>query len=250
LTEQTDAVRGTEYVAVTDAGMELLVVNPSSGEPDGAVLLIMEAFGVNDHIKDVARRLAAEGFLVVVPDFFHRFEARQVPYSDVAQAIELCCRLSNEQLVQDVSDGIEWIECNHPGTRVATVGFCFGGRTGYLAAARLGRRLSGTVVFYGGAIASDIPVGSQPVLESSKIAAPLLALFGELDTHIPADEVDAIESALVAAGVEHEIVRYPDAGHGFHCDARPNHYDPLAARDAWSRTVAFLKTHLRERASA
>ena len=124
------------------------------------------------------------------------------------------------------------------------VGFCMGGRVTFLVAAR--RPLGAAVGFYGGGIveAGRLPL---PALANDipSMQAPWLGLFGDLDAGIPIDQVERLRAALDAdAPVDHDIVRYPDAGHGFHCDAR-DAYHPESAADGWARTLGWFDGHLK-----
>jgi carboxymethylenebutenolidase len=126
--------------------------------------------------------------------------------------------------------------------RVGIVGFCFGGRVTFLVAAR--RALGASVGFYGGGIATSgfLPFPAL-IDESATLQTPWLGLFGDLDQSIPVEGVESLRDALGGAPVATEVVRYPDAEHGFHCDARPS-YNEAAAKDAWARTLDWFGTHL------
>jgi carboxymethylenebutenolidase len=131
-------------------------------------------------------------------------------------------------------------------SRIGIVGFCFGGRVTFLVAAR--RPLGAAVGFYGGGIASKGHLPFDPLIdEATALQTPWLGLFGDADTGIPVDDVEALRAALENAPVATEVVRYPGAEHGFHCDARAS-YHPEAAKDAWARALAWFDTHLAGRA--
>jgi carboxymethylenebutenolidase len=124
------------------------------------------------------------------------------------------------------------------------VGFCFGGRVTFLVAVR--RRLGAAVGFYGGGIASQGRFAQLPPLigEAPNLNTPWLGLFGDADQGIPVEDVERLRATLDAqAPAAHDVVRYPQAEHGFHCDQRPA-YHQAAAKDAWQRTLAWLSQHL------
>ncbi|MTD52943.1 dienelactone hydrolase family protein [Amycolatopsis pithecellobii] len=209
---------------------------------DAAVIVLQEAFGVNDHIRDVTRRIAARGYLACAPDLFHRNGIGVLGYEQHAEAMPLIGAIGVDAIVTDVRavvadlaerDGI-------PAERVAVVGFCFGGRAAFTAATAIDS-LAGTVVFYGPGIAA----GPHAVLDrAGRLDAPILVHVGSEDPTIPADQVAAIDAALARLPVPAEQHVYPGSGHAFACDARPARYDSDAAALAWERTFAFLDKHL------
>ncbi|NRQ32174.1 dienelactone hydrolase family protein [Nonomuraea sp. NN258] len=224
----------------TSGGMRIYVAEPQ--EPaTRAVIVLQEAFGVNDHIQDIARRFAARGFLALAPDLFHRTGVRELAYDQHAEAMPLIGAIGPEQIVTDVRAALdESAEHGIARDRVAVVGFCFGGRAAFTAATAV-PGLGATVVFYGPGIAA----GPHAVLDrAGSITAPMLLHVGADDPTIPADQVEAIEAALTAAGIQFEQHVYVAAGHAFACDARPHMYRPDPAATAWQRTWDFLDKHL------
>jgi len=217
----------------------------------GAVIVIQEAFGVNDYIEDVANQLGSAGYHALAPHIFHRateFRAgtRTAPYGDFAKVIPLFEGLTDDGIVADVdacrrrlhdrgwSDG-----------QIGIVGFCFGGRATFLAA--IERPFGAAVGFYGGGIVTPrFPQFPALVDRTGELQAPWLGLFGDQDESIPVDDVERLRSELAGAPVDAEIVRYPDAGHGFHCDRRDAFHEPSAA-DAWTRALVWLDQHLEKR---
>ncbi len=216
--------------------------------PDGsasrAVLVIQEAFGVNEHIQDVTRRFAEAGYHALAPHFFHRTGAATAPYGDFDRVRELIEGLDDDGVLRDADAAIEYLTAEHGFTTGAlgAVGFCFGGRATFLLAAR--RDLGAAVGFYGGGIVSGDSTRFPPLVgESDRLRTPWLGLFGERDPSIPLEDVETLERALEDAPVTTQIVRYPEAGHGFHCDGR-DVYHETSAKDAWARTLEFFERHL------
>ncbi len=126
--------------------------------------------------------------------------------------------------------------------QIGIVGFCFGGRVSFLVAAR--RKLGAAVGFYGGGIAAPGGLPFPPLIgESSSLQTPWLGLFGDLDQGISIESVEDLRKALGDAPVPADIVRYPDAEHGFHCDARESYHAESAA-DGWQRSLEWFGTHL------
>ncbi|MFI6816028.1 dienelactone hydrolase family protein [Nonomuraea sp. NPDC050328] len=220
--------------------MRLYTAEPSA-PATRAVIVLQEAFGVNDHIQDIARRFAARGFLALAPDLFHRSGVRELAYDQHAEAMPLIGAIGPDQIVDDVHATLDVLRKRGiPAQRVAVVGFCFGGRAAFTAATATAD-LGAAVVFYGPGIAA----GPHAVLDrAGSIAAPLLLHVGADDPTIPADQVEAIESALIEVGADFEQHVYFEAGHAFACDARPHMYRAGPAASAWERTWAFLDKHL------
>ena len=225
-----------------DGAMDVYVATPQ-GAAKGAVIVIQEAFGVNDHIQDVTRRFAAEGYLAVAPALFHRAGGGTAPYDDFTQVMPLFEGVSDDGVLADVDATIADLEAHGiERSRIGIVGFCFGGRVTFLVAAR--RALGAAVGFYGGGIVSASGLGLPPLIgESASLQTPWLGLFGDLDTGIPVEGVEELRGALAGAPVAAEVVRYADAEHGFHCDARGSYHEP-SANDAWQRTLDWFATHL------
>ncbi|MFC4911797.1 dienelactone hydrolase family protein [Actinomadura gamaensis] len=232
----------TEWTtAETAAGpMRVYVARPDAPAAR-AVVVLQEAFGVNDHIQDIARRFAERGLLAVAPDLFHRNGAGTLRYDQHAEAMPLIGAIGADDIVTDVRAALEYLAGEGVARdRTAVVGFCFGGRAAFTAATAI-PGLAATVVFYGPGIAA----GPHAVLDRAKeIDAPLLLHVGADDPTIPAEQVAAIQDALTAAGADFVQHVYPDAGHAFACDARPHMYREEAASTAWTRTHAFLDRHL------
>lgn len=225
-----------------DGPMEVYEATPD-GEAVGAVIVIQEAFGVNDHIQDVTRRAAAAGYHAVAPALFHRAGGGTGPYDDFASLMPLFEGVSDDGVLVDVDATIAHLGAQgFTEPKIGIVGFCFGGRVTFLVAAR--RAIGAAVTFYGGGIVSKGKLRFDALIgEAGTLQTPWLGLFGDADTAIPVDDVEALRTALTAAPVATEIVRYPGAEHGFHCDARAS-YHPGAAADGWSRTLAWFGEHL------
>jgi carboxymethylenebutenolidase len=203
-----------------------------------AVLVLQEAFGVNEHIQDVTRRLAARGHVALAPDLFHRTGRSTVDYSDRSTAMQLIDAIGPEPIAIDVRAAVQYLTDVEgvPAAHCATVGFCFGGRAAFTAATAL-PGLGATVVFYGPGIAA----GPHAVLDRvSAITGPVLLLVGADDPTIPPEHIAAIRSACAAADVDLRVRVFPGAGHAFHCDARPDMYRPDAAQTAWAEALELL----------
>ena|SRR5439155_6435252 len=231
----------TVSVESADGPMGLYDAEPE-GAARAAVMVIQEAFGVNDHIEDVCRRLSAEGYRAVAPHLFHRTGDPILGYGDIAQVMPHIQGMSASGLESDLDATLAYLaDVGFEGTRVGVVGFCMGGTIAFLAATL--QALGAAVTFYGGGI-TEGRFGMRPMVELvTELKAPWLGLYGDRDQGIPVDQVEALCKAVEAADVPTEIVRYPDADHGFHCDARDSYHEQ-SAKDAWQRTLRWFDTYL------
>jgi carboxymethylenebutenolidase len=216
---------------------------PDSGSSTG-VVVIQEAFGVNDHIEDVCRRVADAGHHAVAPHLFHRAGGGTAPYGDFSKVLPLFEGLTDDAILMDVDAAVARLDAaGIAAPSTGLVGFCMGGRVSFLVAAE--RALGAAVGFYGGGIVTArFPQFPALVERSARLRTPWLGLFGDADEGIPVDDVEALRAALADAPVPTEIVRYAGAEHGFHCDVRPS-YHREAAVDGWSRTLDWFQKHLR-----
>jgi carboxymethylenebutenolidase len=219
-----------------------LSVHEPGGAPKGGVVVVQEAFGVNGHIDDVTRRFADAGWLAVAPHLFHRTGDPQLPYGDIDAVKPHMGALTPEGVLADLDAALaRLVEAGIDGSRTGVVGFCMGGTIALVTAVR--RDIGGAVSFYGGGL-SQGRFGFGPLVEeATHLRAPWLGLYGDLDKGIPVDDVERLRAAAASSGQPTEVVRYPDAGHGFHCDRRPA-YHPASAQDAWRRTLDWFDRYL------
>ena len=245
-----ETVREVVDINTSDGPMASIVYRPADGNQYPAVIVIEEIFGVNDHIQDVARRFAAEGYVAAAPDLFHRAgRLLTVPYSDMPGTAKLREGLTEDHLVGDLSAVVAYLQSSPSVSRpeVGITGYCYGGRVSYLAACRV-EGIGAAAVYYGGGIVPrpDQPVTTTPLIElTDRITCPVIGFFGGQDGGIPVEAVDRIRDTLKEKGKTADIFLYPDAGHGFFCDDREGSYNKEAAGDAWDKTLAFFHRHLK-----
>ncbi|HVC24520.1 MAG TPA: dienelactone hydrolase family protein [Acidimicrobiales bacterium] len=212
------------------------------GEPRGGVVVVQEAFGLTSHIRSICGRLADAGYLAVAPALFHRVGAPVFSYDEIAQARPLLQGLDGDEILADLGASFAYLGAEGlPIGRCAVVGFCMGGSVALVAATKV--PIGAAVTYYGGGVAES-RFGFPPLAEiAPSLAVPWLGLFGDEDASIPVDQVERLRAQSLLAPVATELVRYPDAGHGFNCDDRGS-YAEGAATDAWARTLAWLDAHL------
>jgi carboxymethylenebutenolidase len=150
--------------------------------------------------------------------------------------------LSAEGLAADVEAALDYLHgAGFADAQIGIVGFCMGGSVVVFAAAH--HALGAAVTFYGGGVSAG-RFGMPPLAElAPALKTPWLGLFGDQDQGIPVEQVEAMRAAAKNASVPTEVVRYAEAGHGFHCDARDSYHE-ASAKDGWSRTIAWFDSHL------
>lgn len=207
------------------------LVQPSGTGPFPAVLVIHENRGLNPYIEDVARRAAVEGFLAFAPDGL--FPVGGYPGND-DDGRTLQGNLDQGKLRTDLLNGARFLKSHKLSNgKLGATGFCFGGGVVNWLAATMGADLQAGVPYYGAAAET----ASVP-----KIKAPLLIQYAENDERINS-MWPAYEAALKAAGVAHEMHKYPGTQHGFHNNSTPR-YVEAAAKQSWERTVGFFRKNL------
>jgi carboxymethylenebutenolidase len=233
LVSETDERLDIEDVTYPGAKGEMkgYLAVPKEGGPFPAVIVVHENRGLNGHIKDVARRLALEGFVALAPDYLS--DQGGTP-ADEDAARGMFQQLTPEDVTANGVATIAWLK-EHPKStgKVSALGFCWGGGTvNNLAVAS--PDLLAAVPYY----------GSQPSAEDvAKIKAKVMAHYGGLDERVNAG-IPAFEEALKAAGVDYQIFVYAGANHAFNNDTSAARYHKEAADLAWQRTIDFLKKTL------
>jgi carboxymethylenebutenolidase len=209
---------------------------PKSGKGP-AVIIIQEIFGVNGHIRAVADQYAQDGYVAIAPDIFWRTQPRaELTYAgaDYDKALELMQKTNVDLAAADIGATAAALRALPEVTgKVAAIGYCFGGRLAYLAAAQGG--VDAAVAYYGGGIQNRLEV-------ASKITVPMQFHYGELDAHIPMSTVGEVKERFAGRDdVEFHI--YPNADHGFNCTDRASYHQRSAAL-AHGRTLTFLGERL------
>ena len=200
---------------------------PAVGTPRGAVVVLQEIFGVNEHIRAVVEQYAAAGFLSIAPALFDRIGRNlELGYGpeDVTQARGYMLQLDGAKALLDIGAAVNVVR--HAG-RVALIGYCWGGQLSWIGAGVL--RVQAAVGYYASRIWEKL---------DRLPACPTMLHFGERDAMIPREQIERVRAASPTA----QIYLYP-ADHGFNCAARAS-YDAPSAALAWERTQDFLKQHI------
>ena len=224
-----------ELTAVDGAKTPAYVAMPE-GQARGAIVVLQEIFGVNSHIRSVADRYAAQGYVAVAPAMFARVKPDvELGYSEEDMKAGFALKTAVEALpepgaLRDVEAAVAYAATLVPGGKIGVVGFCWGGLMTWRSACNLAS-VSAAVCYYGGGMTGE--------LEASRLAlCPVLAHFGSKDHYISLESVEAFKKAQPQAQVH-----VYDADHGFNCDQRGS-YNESAAKLAGERTLAFFAQHL------
>ena len=201
-----------------------------TGTPKAGLLVLQEIFGVNGHMRQVTDEFAARGYLALAPALFDRLQrATEIPYARFAEARDLMQQLATDDVARDLEGSVAALRAQLPnGARVGAVGYCWGGAIADLAACRTD--ISAAVSYYGRANVNWL--NEQP-------RCPVLYHFGAKDPVIPPELVQQI----CAGRPDAQAWVYPDAGHGFSCNERPEFHQPSHTL-ALERTLAFFAQHL------
>ncbi|MGH8226144.1 MAG: dienelactone hydrolase family protein [Gammaproteobacteria bacterium] len=230
----------SDWIEITPDLRAWLAKPEGANSPPG-VLLYIEAYGVTAHMRAVAERYAAAGYVAIVPDIYH---GRVFEYDDKENVMATLRSLDDRQVMRESATTLDRLIAEGASGKSAVVGYCMGGRLAFLAGLELGERLSTAVSYYGGGIGPEQDrFGRTPLIErADELGPPILLHYGGKDQSIAPAEHARVAAALSNAGKRYTMSVYPEAGHGFNCDERPS-YDNEAAAEAWELTQTFLAHH-------
>jgi len=223
-------------ICVGDCRMDIYLGAPVRETPGPAIVLMYHRGGNDAFTKSVVERLAGAGYLVAVPDIYHRCPSA-MPLSERKSL------LRDSEIVADVQATIHALRSHADvaADRIVVMGHCMGGRMALLAAGSL-PGFCGVVVYYGGSVARSWGNdGPTPFEGLRNIRCPVIGFFGDEDHHPSPEDVNRIDAELSACGIAHDFHRYPGVGHGFQ---NPTHNSPqerAAAEDSWDKTFVFLR---------
>ncbi|WP_395699209.1 dienelactone hydrolase family protein [Aquabacterium sp.] len=235
---------GEVTIPVGDFKMPAYRAAPAGKADAPVLLLVSEIFGVHEHIADVARRFAKQGYFTIAPELFVR-QGDAGAYGEVAKLLaEVVDKVPDAQVMGDLDASVAWARGQGAdASKLAITGFCWGGRITWLYSAH-NPAVKAAVAWYGrlvGARSALMP--RQPIDLAGELKAPVLGLYGGQDGGIPLESVEQMKAALAggsAAARRSAFVVYPDAPHAFHADYRPS-YRQAAAEDGWRRCLAWFK---------
>ncbi len=223
---------------VTFAGkacqLKAFVAHQSGGEPRPAVIVVQEWWGLDDHIRDVTRRLAQEGYFAVAPDLYSRQGHKVTKDPNVAG--ELMSKLDKADGIDDLLSTVAWIKTQKEANaaRIGVIGFCMGGSYAMLLPC-VSADIKAAAPFYG-----EVPPDEQ----LRDLHCPVFYAYGENDGWITRADVDRLAAALKNFNKQGEVKTYKGCSHGFFNDTRKDVYAPAEARDAWQKSLALFKQSL------
>lgn len=243
-TSSDGLVAGPVSVPVAGFAMPAYRAMPEGAGPWPILLVVSEIFGVHDHIADVCRRFARLGCFAIAAELFVRHgDAKSI--DDIPTLMStIVSKVPDAQALGDLDACVAWAaRMGGDVQRLGVTGFCWGGRMTWLYCAHNPAVRAG-VAWYGRLVGeTNERQTAMPVDVASRLAAPVLGLYGGDDAGIPLAWVETMKAALAKgsdAAKRSSIVVYPGAKHAFHADYRPN-YDVHAATDGWRRCIAFLR---------
>jgi carboxymethylenebutenolidase len=237
----------TTYAAHDGTLIETFVARPAGDELSPALVLGYEFWGMLEvpaggpHMRDVAARLAANGFIAIVPDYYAA-RGKQ----PTMEGGTIVGSPTDEESTSDLVDAVEWLTTLPyvDASRIGAIGWCGGGRQVIFLAART-PRVRAVASFYGRPVNRPNMHGPSPIDVIGQIGAPIFGAYGTADKAIPLDTVERFRDALAEAGKIAEIHIFPGAEHAFMNDRRPEGYQPETAAESWRLVIDFFNRHLR-----
>ena len=229
-------------IATPDGEMPAFLCVPIENRFQPAVLVLMEAFGLTPHIKDVTSRIAQEGYLAIAPDLYYReLPDNKFGYDEAESARSMMYSLDFNKIVEeDVKATLDYLKSRADvnSQRIGVTGFCFGGSMTFCTATKFSSQIAVAAPFYS--------VVLDEWLEAVKdITVPIYLFFGGADSFIPVRRIQEIDSRFKELDKNYKLKVYNDAEHGFFCHERFS-YNRLAAEDSWHELTKFLTKYLSE----
>ena len=235
------------------AGIVTMTVDGTSvpvyrAQPEGktglpVILVVSEIFGVHEHIADVARRFAKQGYLALAPELFVR-QGDPLAIASVPELMkEIVAKTPDRQVMADLDACVAWAAQNGGNIdKLGITGFCWGGRIAWLYAVH-NRRVKAAVAWYGRLVGDKTAMTpAHPIDIAATLKTPVLGLYGGKDPGISPESIAQMKAALAKGPNKSIFVVYPDSGHAFHADYRPN-YVKADAKDGFARCLAWFKGH-------
>jgi len=246
ITDANGLVAGQVRVPASDGAIPAYRAHPATGGHWPVVLVTQEIFGIHEHIKDICRRFAKQGYYAIAPSLYARY-GDPAPYIDMHKLVaDIVSKVPDAGVMSDLDASAKFAAGDGAdAARLAIIGFCWGGRIVWLYAAH-NPALKAAAAFYG-ALRAPTPRSPlrplYPLDLVAKIDAPVMAFYGGKDQGIPVSDVEAMRAALAQAGKRKcDVTVFMDAEHGFFADYRPS-YNEADAKLAWAKTLAWFKQH-------
>jgi len=235
---------GMVEVPVSDGVLPAYRAMPKAAGTFPVILVVQEIFGVHEHIRDLCRRLAKEGYFAIAPELYFR-QGDVAGIGDIKEIIsKVVSKVPDAQVMADLDASVAYVKSTGRGdtAKLGITGFCWGGRIVWLYAAHSAALKAG-VAWYGKLVGDSTAITPRhPVDIAAELKAPVLGLYGGSDQGIPLETIERMRDACKAAGKACEIVVYPDTPHAFNADYRPS-YRAAAAKDGWARMLSWFKAH-------
>jgi carboxymethylenebutenolidase len=242
-TDDAGLTAGEITLMVNGQAVPVYRAQPAGKSKLPVVLVVSEIFGVHEHIADVVRRLAKQGYLALAPELFVR-QGDPAMEGNMADLMKnIISKTPDAQVMGDLDACVAWA-ASHGGDidRLGITGFCWGGRITWLYCAHNPKVKAG-VAWYGRLVGAASPLTpTQPIDIAPALSVPVLGLYGAQDKSISLDSIEQMKQALAKGSSKSAFVVYPDAGHAFHADYRPS-YVEHDAKDGWSRALAWFRAH-------
>jgi carboxymethylenebutenolidase len=243
-TDSSGLTAGEVKIPVQDGEIPAYRAMPAKGGPFPLILVVQEIFGVHEHIKDICRRLAKEGYMAIAAELYAR-QGSVAGMTDIQEIIsKVVAKVPDAQVMSDLDATAAYAKASGSAdtARLGITGFCWGGRITWLYAEHNPAVKAG-VAWYGKLVGDPGPLTPKhPIDRVGDLVAPVLGLYGAADTGIPVDTIEKMRSACQAAGKICEFVIYPDTPHAFNADYRPS-YREGPAKDGWARMLAWFRSH-------
>ena len=238
-------------IPTRDGAVDSFICHPERNGPHPAIIFYMDAPGIREELRDMARRLATVGYYVVLPNLYYRHGAGTVLEASALspdsperkRMFDMMSSLSNAMIMDDTAGLLAFLDAQEavrPG-RLGCVGYCMSGPFAFTAAATYPARFAATASIYGVKLLTDAP--DSPHLIASKIEGAIYFACAETDHWAPLPMVEALRSWLAETGIDHEVELYPGAEHGFAFPERAA-YRKAAAERHWERLFALFRRTL------
>ena len=238
-TDSQNLAVGEARIPVAGGELPVYWARPQANKHAPVILVVQEIFGVHEHIRDICRRLAKQGYYAIAPELYFR-QGDVAKLASIDEIRPIVAKVPDAQVLADLDAAAAWAGSQGADAeRLGLTGFCWGGRIAWLYAAHQ-PKLKAAVAWYGRLSGDSDPLHPQNPLElAAAIKPPVLGLYAGQDQGIPLASVQQMQAALKKAGSHSRIDVYPDAPHAFHADYRPS-YRKEAASDGWNKLLAWF----------